>query len=152
MKILTLLSVAALVFCAPATSVRADDAPRTITITGNDAMKFDVATINAAPGEKLKIVFKNVGTLPKEAMGHNLIILKKGSDPVAYATAAMADKESGYMPKDKAGDVVAGTKLLGPGESDTIEFTVPADAGEYPYLCSFPAHCMAGMKGVLIVK
>ncbi|HRE82401.1 MAG TPA: plastocyanin/azurin family copper-binding protein, partial [Opitutaceae bacterium] len=48
--------------------------------------------------------------------------------------------------------VVAHTKLLGPKQSDEITFKVPSEPGDYPYVCSFPAHAMAGMKGVLVVK
>jgi plastocyanin len=29
---------------------------------------------------------------------------------------------------------------------------VPTAPGEYPFLCTFPAHCAIGMKGVLVVK
>ncbi|MCC6414926.1 MAG: azurin, partial [Opitutaceae bacterium] len=36
-------------------------------------------------------------------------------------------------------------------ESDTI--TIKLDqAGEYPFLCSFPAHYQVGMHGKIIVK
>ncbi|MDQ5977348.1 MAG: hypothetical protein QG602_320, partial [Verrucomicrobiota bacterium] len=44
------------------------------------------------------------------------------------------------------------TKLLGPKQSEEIVFTAPAEAGEYPFICSFPAHFIAGMKGVMVVK
>ena len=44
------------------------------------------------------------------------------------------------------------TKLLGPKQTDTITFNAPSEPGEYPYICSFPAHLMAGMKGVLVVQ
>ena len=47
--------------------------------------------------------------------------------------------------------VLAATKLLGPKEEDTITFTVPSEPGEYVYLCSFPAHYIVGMKGVIVV-
>ena len=33
-----------------------------------------------------------------------------------------------------------------------ITFTVPSEPGEYPYVCSFPAHYVAGMRGVLVVQ
>lgn len=65
---------------------------RTIEITANDQMKFSVTTIEAKPGEQLKIVLKNIGNLPKDAMGHNWVLLKKGSDPMAFANAAVAAK------------------------------------------------------------
>ena len=46
--------------------------------------------IDAMAGEQLKIVLKNIGTLPKEAMGHNWVLLKPGTDLNAFAQASMA--------------------------------------------------------------
>ena len=50
-----------------------------ITISGNDTMQFDVKNFEVTSGKDVKLTFKNVGKLPKIAMGHNLVILKKGS-------------------------------------------------------------------------
>ena len=50
-----------------------------------------------------------------------------------------------------ADKVIAKTKLVGAGESDTITFTAPA-AGVYDYICTFPAHVTVGMHGVMTVK
>ena len=125
---------------------------RTIEITANDQMKFSVTTIEAKPGEQLKIVLKNIGTLPKEAMGHNWVLLKKGADAAAFSTAAVAAKAQDYVPDNLKNQVVAHTKLIGPKQTDEITFTVPSEPGDYPYLCSFPAHYVVGMKGTLTVK
>ena len=43
-------------------------------------------------------------------------------------------------------------RLAGAGETVEVTFKVPAAAGEYPYICSFPGHFQAGMKGTLAVK
>ena len=51
--------------------------------------------------------------------------------------------------KDK---VLAVIGMLGPNETGEVLFTAPAEPGEYPFLCCFPAHCQIGMKGVLVVK
>lgn len=139
---------------APTTTTAAAPAAgvRTITVEANDAMKFSVTKIEAAPGEQLKIILKNAGSLPKEAMGHNLVVLKAGTDANAFCAAAVAAKATEYIPAAQADKVVAHTKLLGPKQSDEITFKVPSEPGDYPYVCSFPAHAMAGMKGVLVVK
>jgi azurin len=47
--------------------------------------------------------------------------------------------------------VLAKTKLLGPGDSDSVTFSAPAAPGNYTYLCTFPEHYAAGMKGVMTV-
>ncbi len=125
-------------------------APRVVEITANDQMKFSVANIDAKAGEDLKIVFKNVGTLPKEAMGHNWVLLKAGVDVTAFATAAMTAKETDYIPAAKKGDVIAATPVLGPKKEAEVLFKAPA-AGTYTFICSFPGH-YALMKGTLTVK
>ena len=51
-------------------------ADQKITITGNDKMQFDIKEFTVKPGEKVELTFKNVGELPKLAMGHNLVILR----------------------------------------------------------------------------
>ena len=48
--------------------------------------------------------------------------------------------------------VIARTKLLGPGESETITFTAPKISSQYDFLCTFPGHFAAGMKGKMIVQ
>jgi azurin len=125
--------------------------PRTIEVTGNDAMKFNVTAIQAAVGEEFKITLTNVGTMPKQAMGHNLVVLKPGTDVAAYVTAAAAAQATEYIPAALAGQVVAHTKLLGPKQADSIVLKL-TEAGDYPYVCSFPAHYQIGMKGVITVK
>ena len=121
-----------------------------VVVTGNDMMQFDNKTLEVPVGKKIKLTFKHVGKMPKNVMGHNLVILNKGVDLVAFATAAMGAAATEYIPPAKKDEVLAFTKLLGGGEEDTIEFTVE-EAGEYQYLCSFPGH-YGMMKGTLTAK
>jgi azurin len=126
------------------------DADGIVRLTGTDQMRYSATRIEVPAGQKVKIEFKNAGVLPKEVMGHNLNVLKAGSDTVAFATKAMTAKATDYLPQDALDQVVAHTKLLGPGESETIEFDLPA-AGTYPYLCTFPGH-VGLMNGQLIAQ
>lgn len=121
-----------------------------VHVTGSDQMRFSAGRINVKAGGTISIELKNAGTLPKEAMGHNLVVLKPGTDPMAFAMKAVSAKATDYMPADASDQVIAHTKLLGPGESDTIKFPAPA-AGTYPFVCTFPGHA-AIMKGVLVVE
>lgn len=140
---------------APAAPAKAAEQPkagaRTIEITANDQMKFSVTAIEAKVGEELKVVLTNAGQLPKEAMGHNWVLLKPGTDVAAFAAAAAAaGPAKEYIPDAQKDQVVAHTALLGPRKSDEITFKVTA-AGDYPFICSFPGHFVA-MKGTLTVK
>mgnify|MGYP006190441109 CR=1 FL=1 len=120
---------------------------RTIVLNSNDQMKFDKSEIRVKAGEKIKLTLNHTGKLPKNAMGHNFVLLTKGTDVQKFATAAMNEKSKEYIP---AKGVIAHTKLIGGGESTTIEFTVPAK-GIYDFICSFPGH-YAMMKGKFIVE
>lgn len=126
--------------------------PLTVEITASDQMKFSVTRIEAKAGQEMKVILTNIGSMPKAAMGHNWILLKKGADAKAFVNAAVAAMANDYFPADKAGEVIAHTKLLGPKQTDEVAFTAPAEPGEYEFICSFPAHFVAGMKGVLVVK
>lgn len=136
---------------APAATA-AQAGPRTIEITANDQMKFNITQIDAKPGEQLTVVLTNIGSQPKEVMGHNWTLLKKGTDVAAFDLAASKEKANDYFPESLAGEVIAHTKLLGPRKSDEVTFTVPSEPGDYPFLCTFPAHYQVGMKGTLTVK
>jgi len=123
-----------------------------VTITGNDTMQFDLKTIEAKAGEKIELTFKNVGKIPKIAMGHNLVVLKKGISAIAFGQKAMGAgaNATNALPDSVKGDTIAATKLLGPAESETITFSV-SEAGDYEYVCTFPGH-FAMMRGVLKIK
>ncbi len=120
---------------------------KTIVINSNDQMRFDKSEIRVKAGEKIKLTLNHTGKLPKNAMGHNFVLLEKGVDMADFAMKAMNAKDNQYIP---AKGVIAHTKLIGGGESTTIEFTAPAK-GTYEFLCSFPGH-YAMMKGKFIVE
>ena len=121
-----------------------------IVISGDDQMKFDTNEIKVPVGEKVTLTLKHSGKMDKAVMGHNWVLLKQGTDLVAFATEAGQAAETDYIPESGKENVIAFTKVLGGGESDTIEFTID-EAGTYDFLCSFPAH-FAMMKGKLIAE
>lgn len=125
--------------------------PKTFHLTGDDAMKYNLTTLDVMAGDPVTLTMTNAGTLPLEVMGHDFVLLKATADPAAFAQAAMMHKADGYFPASLANEVIAHTKLLGPKQSETIHFTAPSQPGDYVYLCTFPGHFQAGMKGALIV-
>ena len=125
------------------------DKIKSFVITGNDVMKFNRTEIKVKSGQKVKITLKHVGQLPINAMGHNFVILKKGVDMAEFAAKAIAAKENQYIPVGSK-DIIAHTKLIGGGESDSVEFDAP-EKGTYQFLCSFPGH-YGMMKGEFIVE
>lgn len=126
--------------------------PVTITITGNDTMRFDTTAFTVKPRQPVTIVFRNVGTMPKESMGHNVIVLQKGVGALDYANAATRHVRNEYRDPAREDEVIAATRILGPGEEEEISFTAPEETGDYDYLCSFPGHAQSGMVGVMKVE
>jgi len=149
-RTIALISLALFSVLAAAPALRADDEKK-VQIHATDQMKYDVVSIEAAPGQKVTVTLTNIGTLPKVAMAHNFVLLKAGTDVSAFAMAAMTHQDAGYMPPEMADKVIAASKMVGPGESDTVSFIAPA-AGVYDYICTFPGHALAGMRGTLTVK
>ncbi len=137
---------------ASAASADANAEAREVVIKANDQMKFDIENFDVKPGETIRLVLDNVGTMPKFSMGHNVVILKLDADPAAFVEAAMNAAGNDYIPQGSEDQIVAHTKMLGGGEKDTITFTAPEQTGAYPFICSFPGHFQIGMKGTMTVK
>ncbi len=136
---------------APAPAAAAADLPvLEITIKPDAAnpLAYDTKTISAKAGQKIKLTFTN--THPTLPQPHNIVIGKLGTKDkmMGIAMGAMTLVDKGYIPDSP--DILAHTKLLQPGSSETIEFSVPA-AGEYPYFCTFPGH-VAIMNGILTAQ
>jgi azurin len=89
--------------------------------------------------------------IPKVAMAHNVVVLQKGTDPAAFANASVMARDNAYIAPGFAKQVIAATPLVGNGETVEVTFTVPAAPGKYTFLCSFPGHFLAGMRGTLNV-
>ena len=123
-----------------------------VELTSNDQMQYNLETFEVTAGDKVTLIFKHIGQLPKVAMGHNVVILQAATPVPDFAMKASTAKDHDYIPQDAESQakIVAHTKLIGGGESDTVTFTAPA-AGSYPFLCTFPGH-FAIMQGTMTVK
>ena len=111
-------------------------------------MSYDVTSFRAAPGQQVEIVFRNEDVLP-----HNLVIVRPGAgEMVGRAADAMATDPDAFakefIPDTPA--VLHATRMLQAGESVRLQFTAPEREGNYPYICTFPAHWIT-MKGVMEV-
>ncbi len=122
-----------------------------VDVSATDQMKFVTTDIAGKVGQKLTIHLTNDGSMPKATMGHNLVVLKPGTDVDVFLAAAKRSAND-YIPDGEQADhMLIHTKLLGPGEEDTISFT-PLAPGVYEYVCTYPDHAAAGMRGRITVK
>lgn len=148
------LGCSALLYSFTGCSRAPEAPPKTVEVQADDKMKFDVTAFDATPGQKIAITLKNTGTTPKMSMGHNLVVLDRlvnEQNVQKWLDTASTEAAHDYVPPT-AKDVLAHTKLLGPGESDTVTFDAPHIPGNYLYVCSFPGHYTQGTKGFMTVK
>ena len=89
-------------------------------------MKFDVTEITAKPGEKIRVVLKSVGTMPKIAMSHNFVLLKAGVSAMEVSNAAFNARDTDFIPAAMKDKILASTKLAGGGETVEVTFTTAA--------------------------
>lgn len=126
---------------------------KTIEVEGLNTLKFSKESITVKPGEKVTIKLVNNTKLPASAMSHNLLVLASGVDAQKIdEAAASAGASKDYIPADMDDQILAHTGLVAGGESDTVTFTAPDKPGKHEYICTFPGHLAAGMKGTLTVK
>lgn len=135
----------------PAT-VKKGDPVRLVEISGDDTMKFSVTNITARRGERIRLRFVAKGKMPKIAMAHNVVVLKAGTDVEKFVASGLEHRPTDFIAPEFASSVIAKTAMAGPGEMVEVTFTAPANAGSYPFVCTFAGHYQAGMKGTLVVK
>ena len=68
-----------------------------IVLTANDMMQYNTKEIKVKAGQKVKLTLRHIGKLDVNIMGHNFVLLKNGTDLVAFATAAATQKENKYL-------------------------------------------------------
>jgi azurin len=97
------------------------------------------------------VALKHIGKMPKGTMGHNWVLAKASDEKAIISAGLAAGAAKDYIPGDDK--VIAHTKLIGGGESDSVTFAVSKlAAGEtYMYFCTFPGHAGV-MKGAIAVK
>lgn len=126
------------------------------------ALGVQVVQIQAVPGQMIfdlnwfvvqakkpvQIVLGN-----PDAMPHNLVIGQPGSlEEIGTKGGAMpmpADPDvKPFVPDTPV--VLYATRLLNGGETDRLNFSAPAQPGEYVFVCTFPGHWVR-MYGVMLV-
>lgn len=112
-------------------------------------MVFDQEALTVPAGKAVSLIFANDDQMP-----HNIVIGKPGSlEKIGLAADEMSVLPDAY---DKhfvpdIPEVLHATPLVNAGETYQLDFVAPAEAGEYPYICTFPGHWRI-MRGVLIVN
>ena len=114
-----------------------------------ERMLFTVKQFEVKAGQPVKLVFTN-----PDVTQHNLVIVKPGAAmEIGMAGNMMATQKDGikrhFVPKSDK--ILHHTRLLNQDTAEVLRFKAPADAGDYPYLCTFPGHWVI-MRGIMKVR
>jgi len=124
--------------------------PCRLDISGNDQMQYDKPTLTVpASCKEVTLTLHHTGKLPREAMGHNWVLVNAADfDAVASAGLGAGLANDYVAPGDKR--VLAHTRTIGGGQTTSVTFptSLLKPGGDYRYLCSFPGH-NALMRGTL---
>jgi azurin/glucose/arabinose dehydrogenase/lysophospholipase L1-like esterase len=111
-----------------------------------EQMRYDIKSFTVKAGSKVRLWFANPDFMP-----HNLVIGLPGStEEIGLAAEALGAQgfALGFIPdSDK---IIAHSKLINFKESELIEFTAPANPGDYDFVCTFPGHWRL-MNGKMVV-
>lgn len=122
-----------------------------IVHTVHEQLRFDTTKIDVQAGKQFEVIFENDDVMP-----HNFVIVPPGKH-LEIGTAAMTmtpdklDKQGrAFIPTAHEKEILAATKLLEPGQKETVKMKAPGQPGEYEFVCTFPGHAVL-MWGVLSV-
>jgi putative heme-binding domain-containing protein len=103
-----------------------------------ERMIYDNETIAVQAGRPVEFALSNADKMP-----HNFAIVLPGTmeEVGELAEATGRDKDAAarsFIPKST--NILAASRLLQPGQSDSVFFAVPTEPGVYPYVCTYPGH------------
>jgi azurin len=137
----TLATAALLGALAAVPNAHAADACK-LEISGNDLLQYDKPELSApASCKEITVTLHHSGKLPKEAMGHNWVLVN-AADLAVVATAGLGAGLANEFVVPGDTHVLAHTKIIGGGETTSVTFatSILKKGGAYQYLCTFPGH------------
>ncbi|MCB1096361.1 MAG: hypothetical protein KDN22_12365 [Verrucomicrobiae bacterium] len=111
-----------------------------------EKLHFAIKEFSVKAGKKIKLTFVNPDFMP-----HNFVIVQPGAaDEVGLAAMQLGAKGFELQWVPQSDKIIASTKLIDHRGEAELEFTAPAKAGDYPFVCTFPGHHIL-MRGVMKV-
>ena len=115
-----------------------------------EQMRYDTTRIVVEAGKPFEIIFENVDMMP-----HNLVIVQPDArEEVGNQAQTMPptpDRQGKvYVPNNKK--IIASSKLLEPGQKETLKLTAPEKPGDYDYVCTYPEHWKVMFGQLVVVK
>ncbi|NRA67644.1 MAG: cupredoxin domain-containing protein [Pseudobacteriovorax sp.] len=112
-------------------------------------ISFDKTEISVKKDQLVAMTYENLAAKDSEIL-HNVAIVAPHAKDEVFRVLQLAEYDLSSVKKLKS--VLAISKSLAPGESDTIKFK-PTEKGVYHYICLMPGHGdMLGMTGTIKVE
>lgn len=121
-----------------------------VDIEASDRIAFNTHLIEVDRDcREFTVHLHHTGRLEHTRMGHNWV-LARAREQQAVANAGLLGGFGHSFVRPGDARVIASTRLLGGGESDSVTFPVDLleDGEDYVFFCSFPGHT-ALMRGTL---
>lgn len=123
--------------------------------TVREQMRYDLTRIVVEAGKPFEIIFENDDMMP-----HNLVVTTPGA---REEIGALADKMQpttldrqgrAFIPSGRnvANKILAATKLVEPGQQETLKLTAPTRIGTHEFICTFPEHWKVMFGQLVVVK
>ena len=135
---------------APAAATSNPNAPEvklSISTKGSTAY-FDNEKLEAPAGSRVSLTLKSAADAGSK-QPFNWVLVKPGK-MLAVVSAGQSEGANTDYVKANDENVIAATKLVQPGQSETVTFDAPAP-GDYPFICTFPG-LYTTMKGTLTIR
>lgn len=114
-------------------------------ITADDGIQFSQVLLEVEAGSRVSVTLVN-NSKDKQ---FNWVLTRMGQMLRVVTEGNRAGEASGYLRSDDSA-IIASTRLLKPGERDTITFDAPPPA-EYQFFTTFPGY-YTRMNGKLVVR
>jgi azurin len=114
-----------------------------------EGMRFDTTRIVVQAGRPFEIIFDNPDVMP-----HNLVVVapgareRIGTDAMKLPAEHVDRQGRAWVPESR--EILAATKLLENGQTETLRVRPIREEGVYEYVCTFPGHWTV-MFGQLVV-
>ncbi|BCX02818.1 MAG: hypothetical protein KatS3mg053_0756 [Candidatus Roseilinea sp.] len=110
---------------------------------------YDKERLEVKAGSRVTLTFKNTAEPGSNRLFNWVLVRPNTKFRVVSDGQSEGSPETSYV-KPNDPNVLAHTRLVAAGESDTISFDAPPP-GEYPFICTFPGYYNT-MNGVLVVR
>jgi azurin len=126
--------------------------PCVVDVQVGDSLAYSVDSISVPSScESVTINLAHTGSLPKEAMGHNWVLVPADAMDAIGQAGMSAGLDNNYLPDDDR--IVAATEIVGGGQRTSVTFSLDdlEDGVDYGYVCTFPGHSTV-MRGSFNVE